>query len=329
MASETGVAAAGGGLTAGPFAGLGRRLRRLGPLLSASALTAGCVGGPTPEPPTRIRPLPPVEAPPPRTAPVAVAPDARCGLEGSAGEAARVNAASLHTLPWSGFGRSESGWEIYAPAVAAEVGSPCAPASPGFARALRRWQQAQGAALTGAVGPELMDRFKAVWQARRPFVALRARGVCPEPPRDAALETASPAEGLDGKPVQLRRGALDAYRRMVAAARAESAEVRAEPALLTLFSGFRSPAYDAARCARDGNCGGAVRAACSAHRTGLAMDMVMGTAPGYAVDSSADANRLAQVRGPAYRWLIANARRFGFVNYVFEPWHWEWTGETP
>jgi zinc D-Ala-D-Ala carboxypeptidase len=22
-------------------------------------------------------------------------------------------------------------------------------------------------------------------------------------------------------------------------------------------------------------------------------------------------------------------RRFGFVNYPFEPWHWEWTGEPP
>jgi LAS superfamily LD-carboxypeptidase LdcB len=32
---------------------------------------------------------------------------------------------------------------------------------------------------------------------------------------------------------------------------------------------------------------------------------------------------------PAYRWLVANAGRFGFVNYVFEPWHWEWTGEAP
>lgn len=323
MASDTGVAPARGGLTARLLS----RLRRLGPLLSASALTAGCVGGPTPEPPTRIRPLPPAEAAP-LAAPIAAAPE-RCGLDGSAGEAARVNAASLRTLPWSGFGRSESGWEIYAPAVAVEVGSPCAPASPGFARAVRRWQQAQGVTPTGAVGPELMDRFKAVWQARRPFVALRAQGVCPDPPRDAALETATPAEGLNGKPVQLRRGALAAYRRMVAAARAETPVLRAHPALLTLFSGFRSPGYDAARCARDGNCGGIVRAACSAHRTGLAMDMVMGTAPAYAVDSSADANRLAQVRGPAYRWLLANARRFGFVNYPFEPWHWEWTGEAP
>jgi LAS superfamily LD-carboxypeptidase LdcB len=47
------------------------------------------------------------------------------------------------------------------------------------------------------------------------------------------------------------------------------------------------------------------------------------------VDSSADENRRWQAATPAYRWLVANAARFGFVNYPFEPWHWEWTGEAP
>ena len=27
--------------------------------------------------------------------------------------------------------------------------------------------------------------------------------------------------------------------------------------------------------------------------------------------------------------LVTRATRFGFVNYPFEPWHWEWTGEAP
>ena len=244
------------------------------------------------------------------------------------GEATLSNRASLETLPWAGFGRAESGWAIYAPAAAAEIASRCSAGSPGFARALRRWEQAQGLSATGAMGPAVLDRMKVVWQGRRPFMALRAHEVCPSPPRDAELDTASPAEGLGAKPVQLRRDAFSAYRRMVAAARAQVAELRANPEVLTLFSGYRSPAYDAARCARDNNCQGLVRAACSAHRTGLAMDIDVGTAPGYAVDSSADANRLAQVHGAAYRWLLANARRYGFVNYAFEPWHWEWTGAT-
>jgi LAS superfamily LD-carboxypeptidase LdcB len=116
---------------------------------------------------------------------------------------------------------------------------------------------------------------------------------------------------------------------MAAAARAEDPAIAADPALLRIFSGYRSPAYDAARCAAQQNCNGRERASCSPHRTGLAMDLYLGHAPGYAADSSADANRLAMTEGPAYRWLLANAGRFGFVNYPFEPWHWEWTGEAP
>ena len=301
------------------------RARRLGALALSSVLVASCVGGPRPPP---IAPAPgPVAALP---APAPAPPPEPCGAGGGEmDEAALVNAHSLGVLPWTGFGRSETGWRVYAPAIDREVGSACAADTPGFARALARWQRAQGLDATGAVGPALLDRLKAVWQERRPFVALRAREICPPPPAAALLETATPAEGLNGKPVQLRRTAFSAYRRMVAAARAEVAELRREPQVLTLFSGYRSPAYDAARCAHDGNCQGIVRAACSAHRTGMAMDIDVGQAPGYAVDSSADVNRLAQVRGPAYRWMIANARRFGFVPYAFEPWHWEWTGEAP
>ncbi len=115
---------------------------------------------------------------------------------------------------------------------------------------------------------------------------------------------------------------------MVAAAR-QSPVFHGDNRLFEIFSGFRSPTDDAARCAAEQNCQGVVRAACSPHRTGLAMDLFLGEAPGYTPDSSADANRLYLSRTSAYRWLVRNAPRFGFVNYPFEPWHWEWTGATP
>jgi zinc D-Ala-D-Ala carboxypeptidase len=57
--------------------------------------------------------------------------------------------------------------------------------------------------------------------------------------------------------------------------------------------------------------------------------MYVGQAPGFGPDSTADPNRLFMTRTATYRWLLANAHRFGFVNYPFEPWHWEWTGEPP
>ena len=130
-----------------------------------------------------------------------------------------------------------------------------------------------------------------------------------------------------GKPVQLRPGALGAYRRLVVAARMASPAIAADHRLLSIISGYRSPESEAARCLKDGDCGNVSRAPCSAHRTGLAMDLYLGGASGDDAVSSDDANRLHLSKTPAYAWLIANAAAYGFVNYPFEPWHWEWTGE--
>ncbi len=250
-----------------------------------------------------------------------------CGGHRAFGPAAEANAASLTTLPLTPFGRSELGWAIYAPAIGREVHTACAADTRGFAFALARWQFAHGLEAHGAVDADTFAEMKDAWQARRPFVALRKDGICPEPP--TRLADLTPAESRLDKVVQLRPRALKALRRMVAAARRELPEVAADPDLLTVFSGYRDPADDAARCAAELNCLGLVRAECSSHRTGLAVDLILGAAPGFKDDSSDDANRLFQSRTAAYRWLVANARRFGFVNYVFEPWHWEWTGERP
>lgn len=318
MAFPTRVARAREGVTA--------PRRRPGAAALAGLFMAGCAGGPTPPSGAPLPPRPVADGP--ASAPVLRA--APCSEPAWAAQPARANLATVDTLPWPGFGRPETGWAVYAPAIAAETGSACPHLTPGFAADLLRWQQAQGLVATGAVGEETLDRFKALWQGRRPFVAQRASGApCPAPPDPSRLETAREDETLGGKPVQLRVGALAAYRRLVVAARAEVPALGRDREALALFSGFRSPEYDDARCAREGNCQGVVRAGCSAHRTGLAMDVDVGRADELSVDSSSDLNRLAQTRGPAYRWLVANARRFGFVNYAFEPWHWEWTGEAP
>ena len=252
---------------------------------------------------------------------------AGCASEGDR-EAARINAAGVAGLDLNLFGRPEHGWAIYAPTIQATVGAKAAPDTPGFAAAVARWKARQGLAPSGVVDPATLAALKADWQARRPFVALRAKGICPDPPSDDALETAAPQETLGGKPIRLRRRALWAYRRMVEAARRAGVADK-DPSLLALFSGYRDPAADAARCAAEANCQGVVRAACSAHRTGLALDLNLGSISGLMVDNSSDANRLYQTQTPAYRWLVRHAAHYGFVNYVFEPWHWEWTGEAP
>jgi hypothetical protein len=275
-------------------------------------------------------PVPPKAAPEPvAAAPPAPVTQAECYRVRGWAHAARANRINLRSLEWAPFGRPERGWEIYAPLIQREIGTACAPTTAGFAAAYAQWQADQRFFPTGVVAEEDFLRLKGVLQTKRAFVRLAALGICPEPARETALAEAHPGEGYDGKAVQLRPGAFAAYRRMVEAARAEEPEIARDPRYLTIFSAFRSPAYDAERCEREQNCNGIVRAVCSPHRTGLAMDLYVGEAPGFGPDSSADASRRFMTHSPAYRWLVANAARFGFVNYPFEPWHWEWTGEDP
>jgi hypothetical protein len=244
---------------------------------------------------------------------------------GPRADAAR-NAASLNSLAWAPFHRPEAGWATYEPLVAREIATACPPTSPGFAAALARWRGAHGLRGPGVLDAPTFSAMYQAWQARRPFVVVSKRA-CPAPP--AVVAQARKDEGWSGKPVSLRLGALGAYRKMVAAARAQIPALAADRQLMTMFSGYRSPAYDAERCARQHNCQGVTRAVCSAHRTGLAVDLFFGNAPGQAIDSSDNVNRLYISRTAGYLWMVKNADRYGFVNYAFEPWHWEWTGEPP
>ena len=284
-----------------------RRIVARGAVAALLLLAAACASTPP-------RGGPILDTPPPSRA------------ETASRNAAQRNEESLRTLAWSPFGRPETGWETYLPITAAEIGAAPVAAGAPFAEALAAWQRARGLPADGVFTPETFNRLKTDLQNRRPFLRARAGGgPCPDPPDEATLAWTTPAESWGARPNAMRPGTLAAWRRMRAAAKAEGA---LESALsLQVFSGYRSPAHDAERCAIDGNCDGLRRAVCSAHRTGLTLDLVLdGARP---VDSTADADRLRLSRSPAYRWLVVNARRFGFVNYPFEPWHWEWTGEAP
>jgi len=300
-------------------------MRRLAALLSATALVALAACGTDEEDSVTPGPLVTSPAPPPsaRGAPAPAPSASECAGPAEFQTAANTNAGSMRGMVWSPFGREEVGWAVYAPKVAAEIGTRCATHDPAFAQALARWQQQADIPANGVMTSAVFELMKARWHAARPYVAVRGMGICPDSPPEYTLAPASPQEGYRGKQILLRPGALAAYRRMVAAAKAEVPEIARDPDMLTIFSGHRSPEYDAARGPGDG----VTRATCSVHRTGMAVDIVVGTAPGHPVDSSADPNRLAMAQTPAYLWLVDNAHRYGFVNYVFEPWHWEWTGE--
>jgi D-alanyl-D-alanine carboxypeptidase len=244
-------------------------------------------------------------------------------------ESAAANRASIASLAWAPFRRAETGWYVYAPRIAHEIRSSCAFGSRGFAAALARWQAARQLPSHGRVDVLTMSAMIGGWHAQRPYVRLRASGSCPAAPELSALAPATISEGYGGKLVLLRPAALASYRQMRAAARRDVPALASDKRWLSIFSAFRAPVDDAARCAIDQNCQGVVRADCSVHRTGLAIDLYVGETRGLPPESSADSNRIAMSRTPAYRWLVQNAARFGFVNYAFEPWHWEWTGEAP
>ena len=258
--------------------------------------------------------------------PTEVAPAAGCDAPAFVG-AARANAASLATLIWSPFRRPETGWRIYAPSVGQAIGATCPPESERFAEALSRWQASHSRPATGVLDQATFAAMRDRWELARPFVRLTAGGACPSGPAAAEMASATPAEAYAGKPVRLMPGALAAYRRMVAAARTESQAVAADKRVLAIFSGYRSPEADAARCARDEDCSAVTRAACSAHRTGTAVDLVLDPDPAHRPDSAADPDRLRLSQSPAYAWMVARAGAFGYVNYPFEPWHWEWAGQ--
>lgn len=244
--------------------------------------------------------------------------------------AAHANAQSLYEMEWSPFGRAEWGWGTYLPLVRREIATTCRPGQPGFAVALSEFQRRHGLTANGVFDAATFQVFRGVWQERRPFVMARVAGECPDPPPIRELGYLLPEEEHANRLTRLaRRDALDSYREMVAAARAEVPEIAADPELLQIFSAFRDPEADAARCAAEGNCDGVRRAACSPHRTGAAFDLHVGQLETRGVDDTAYVSRRHMSRSPAYLWLVENAHRFGFVPYVFEPWHWEWTGRRP
>ncbi len=270
-------------------------------------------------PTTLAGPAVPASSPPPADRPTPEDCAAAVGFTAAATD----NANSLASLAVSPFNLPEFGWAAYAPLVAREIATACAPETAGFALHLAAWQSAQRLKGDGRMDAPTLSRMAVIWLQRRPFVAL-AQKACPTFPDEATLAQTAPAEAYGGKKILARAGALAAFRRMDEVARNE---LGADTPPLKIASAYRGPIEEALKCAL-GGCGTPGKARCSAHRTGLAFDFYFGVGTGPNAFSTDPANRLALSRSPAYRWLVTNADRFGFVNYPYEPWHWEWTGET-
>jgi hypothetical protein len=297
----------------------------------AAVLLAGCAGQATaPLGPVAPAVAPPVVAPPVAQAepPVFMPEPATCDAPTFAA-AARANAAGLKTSPWMFSAGSAAkpegpGWEAYVPAVQHTLAIRCGADTGAFAQALSAWQAAHGLTPDGRMSRAAAQQLKADWQARRAHVARPCIAL------SHGQTDALPAGArYDNRDARLQRQTLAAYLSMLAAARAEQPELFMASKPLLAVSPWRDPAADRAACARTpGLCNGTAKTAgCSAHWSGRAIDINLGFAPGGDPTDSTYANRLFQSKTPLYAWLLDNAGRFGFVNYYYEPWHWEWQGD--
>lgn len=125
-----------------------------------------------------------------------------------------------------------------------------------------------------------------------------------------------------GRPaVPLHHLAARAWEALMAAAREDGIEAP----LLVPVSGYRSPEEQdwlwRGALEKYGDpeeaCRWVARPGTSTHQTGRAIDCHLG--------SPIESEYVDLMRAhPAYRWLVANASRFGFYPYDVEPWHWEY-----
>lgn len=248
--------------------------------------------------------------------------DASRALRASLAIAAERNAALARELIWSFGGRTHRGVELYVPLIGQTIKCEGGVTTTEFAAALATWQARMGLPQTGILDEETMRSLISLWQEER----IRDRQ---EPPPHR-LVVAPPSDFFDpDRPDELRRVEKEtyaAYKRMFAAALADPTSGLARDqakGYLKIISAFRSREYQERLRRLSPHSGRIGLAINSPHFTGRALDLYVGGAP---VETD-DANRALQTQTPIYRWLVRNARRFGFVPYFYEPWHWEYRPE--
>ena len=230
----------------------------------------------------------------------------------------------------------ELGWRVRYDAIARFLGfTNFGPDERTFAEAVARWQRSQGLKGDGIIGPQTWARLRgslATDDGGRPPASPGPTSFRPTPvesPGGGRIRDKTepdradlvPVTGFGAKRIELHRYAAEAWRALVDAARNDGLR---EPLLLPV-SGHRDVArqkrlwqealdkYKSAEEARKWVAppGG------SPHHSGRAIDFYLG-----GKNSSGNVANLRTL--PAYKWLVANAARFGFYPYEREPWHWEY-----
>lgn len=242
--------------------------------------------------------------------------------------AAAANAKSVTTSTWTFFEGREGakegpGWDMYVPLILRTLDIRCEASDPGFAKALAGFQRRAKLKATGRMDAATARALRGRWQWRRDFLKKAAKA-CPL----ADVATLQPVYAGDTRLVADRR-VLAAYTHM------RRAFEDAHPYMirfgaLDILSAWRDPAKDREVCKDNPTCNGVAKTDhCSSHWSGMALDLYVGMTGDYGPIDSNYENRLYQSRTVIYQWMLDHAGEYGFVNYPFEPWHWEWQEEVP
>ncbi len=247
-----------------------------------------------------------------------------------AAEAAARNSQLRSDLSWTFGQKTQRGWYLYEPLIGHLINTEAPAESADFAQALARWEESAKLIPNGILDQDVLLEIIKVWQSER------LKGVPDAAPNE--LTIAPPADfWSQARPEELRRVEREtyaAYKRMVAAALLDKSlnlakkpdgSIADSEQFLKIVSAYRSPEYQAKLRREAPNSGRAGLATRSPHFTGRALDIYVGGDPVETID----VNRAVQVKTPVYKWLVKNARKFGFRPYFYEPWHWEYVSALP
>lgn len=239
--------------------------------------------------------------------------------------AALTNSKLKRSLKWTFGKKSQTGWYLYVPLIQHTINNKNAPESNDFALALSVWQKENRLAPNGVLDKETLMALIKYWQSRRIPKLYEAD--------EKLLFNAPIADFFDPTRerhlLNLNRETYTAYKKMIAAAakdlnlKIEKGNLTGSDKFLTIISAHRSRAYQEQLRKKEPNAGRAQLAFVSPHFTGRALDIYVGGEP----VTTKDENRAIQIETKAYKWLVKNAERFGFYNYFYEPWHWEYVPE--
>lgn len=231
-------------------------------------------------------------------------------------EASLKNEDSVKNTVWMFAKSKEKGFEIYIPLIQKTIGNDANYNSAEFANALKNWQIKNGCKnQNGILDVDTFLHFKDIWQSSRKIKsAFKETESVSISRKDLYDSKREPSLSKIGGKTYL------AYQAMITAAKQDGLNesdlkiVASNRTLARLKMLQKSNLSSKA--------GVSLASKNSVHFTGRALDLFVGGDP----VNSDDANRLKQTKSKAYLWLLKHGEEFGFKNYFYEPWHWEFVG---